>query len=474
MESLNFNDILNRNDEVQKFKDILNNFENIKSTYRMNKSLYNKNINSNTLSPEEIKKYNDLKYKNEELLYILKKGIYIYGNSGIGKTKFITDLLNEMEYDVINYNSSDLKNQNILENITRYNMSDKNILHMFNRKENKIAIIMDDIDNMGSGDKGGINSLIKLIRPKKTKKQRLEDMTILPIICIGNYQNNKKIKELIKVCNVIELKTPTDQQIKSILNQILFNITPELITNIINYVQGDINKLLFVYDIYKTNIEIFDNGNINCLFELKSCIGDTNIITSNLLNNAYNIDKHTDIINETDRTTVGLLWHENIIDLLDKLPINEASRIYKLLLDDICFADYIYRVTFQKQIWQLNEISSLIKTFKTNKYFHDNYTKKIHYEPQNIRFTKVLTKYSTEYNNYGFIQKLCYKLGMNKSDLFSFFTYQEQLNNMEQLLQDLELYNINELDVNRMYKYIARLTKEVELDDNTYEIEYEK
>ena len=30
---------------------------------------------------------------------------------------------------------------------------------------------MDEIDGMNNGDKGGINSLIKLIRPKKTKKQ---------------------------------------------------------------------------------------------------------------------------------------------------------------------------------------------------------------------------------------------------------------------------------------------------------------
>ena len=37
---------------------------------------------------------------------------------------------------------------------------------------------MDEIDGMNSGDKGGINSLIKLIRPKKTKKQRLEEVTL--------------------------------------------------------------------------------------------------------------------------------------------------------------------------------------------------------------------------------------------------------------------------------------------------------
>ena len=53
---------------------------------------------------------------------------------------------------------------------------------------------------MNNGDKGGINTLIKLIRPKKTKKQKLEDYTLCPIICIGSYHIDKKIRELMKVC----------------------------------------------------------------------------------------------------------------------------------------------------------------------------------------------------------------------------------------------------------------------------------
>ena len=40
------------------------------------------------------------------------------------------------------------------------------------KRKKKIAILMDEIDGMNGGDKGGINSLIKLIRPKKTKKQK--------------------------------------------------------------------------------------------------------------------------------------------------------------------------------------------------------------------------------------------------------------------------------------------------------------
>ena len=32
-----------------------------------------------------------------------KRSIYIYGESGIGKTTFVCDILNELNYDLINY-----------------------------------------------------------------------------------------------------------------------------------------------------------------------------------------------------------------------------------------------------------------------------------------------------------------------------------------------------------------------------------
>ena len=56
-------------------------------------------------------------------------------------------------------------------------------------------------------------------------------------------------------------------------------------------------------------------------------------------------------MNETDRTIVGLLWHENIIDVLEKTSKEESIPFYLKILDNMCFADYIDRITFQKQIW---------------------------------------------------------------------------------------------------------------------------
>ena len=152
-----------------------------------------------------------------------KKGIYIYGTPGSGKTEFVYKLLKELNYDMVKYDAGDVRNKSLIDTITSNNVSNRNVLDMFTKKVRKIAIVMDEIDGMNNGDKGGITALIKLIRQKKTKKQRLENTCSHPIICIGNYYIDKKIKELMKVCNVFELKTPTNKQIDLILQQVIPN-----------------------------------------------------------------------------------------------------------------------------------------------------------------------------------------------------------------------------------------------------------
>ena len=158
------------------------------------------------------------------------------------------------------------------------------------------------------------------------------------------------------------------------------------------------------------------------MFQKKNYNEDVKDIIKKLFNNSYKLNQHTELMNETDRTSVGLLFHENIIDVLEQFPKNNTIPFYKDILNNICFSDYIDRITFQKQIWIFNEMSSLTKTFYNNYLYHEKFgNKKIDYNPKNVRFTKVLTKYSTEYNNGLFIQNLCKQLNMDIKDMFSYF-----------------------------------------------------
>ena len=68
-----------------------------------------------------------------------KRGIYIYGSPGSGKTTFIKNILNDLNYDTISYDAGDIRNKVIIENITKCKMSDKNVLSLFNTKSKPIA-----------------------------------------------------------------------------------------------------------------------------------------------------------------------------------------------------------------------------------------------------------------------------------------------------------------------------------------------
>jgi Cdc6-like AAA superfamily ATPase len=474
MKNIDMNSILNREEKAKQFKEIL------------------------TLFPT---------HKN---LVTFKKGIYVYGEPGTGKTTFVIDLLKELDYDIVKYDAGDIRNKSIIDTITHHNMADKNIISMFHRKVKKIAIVMDEIDGMNNGDKGGINTLIKLIRPKKTKKQKLEETCLNPIICIGNNYMDKKIKELMKVCHIIELVTPTNQQVENILvrcfpnlqekvnknanntntniNSVTKNTSQKsersLIESMTSYIQGDLRKLDSIVEIYKEleisknkkednkdNMFSLINGDIdifNTIFQKKTYSDDTKKITKRLLNNYFSLNEHNAVMNETDRTIIGLLWHENIIDVLGgKIPKNVSMPFYLSQLENICFADYIDRITFQKQIWQFNEMSSLIKTFKNNKMYHDTFKKKPKYNPIEVRFTKVLTKYSTEYNNLTFIQNLCQILDMDRKDMLScFLELRNKYNGDENAIFELFTnYDITKLDISRLYRYIDKYVKDTCLDD---------
>jgi DNA polymerase III delta prime subunit len=443
MEHLNINKLLNREKIIQQIKDKLKSFDE----------------NSKNMS--------------------LNRGIYIYGSPGSGKTYLIKEICKELDYDVISYNAGEIRNKNVINEITKYNMSNVNVVTMFQKKKKKIVILMDEIDGMNNGDKGGINALIKIIRPKKTKKQKQEEYSSNIIICIGNYHMDKKIKELMKVCTTFELPKPENSEILNVMQDLMPKISERYYNSITSFIQNDLRKMNVLYNMYVKDDTIFIKDKldeeIKELLNIKSYNEDIKIILKNLLNNCYSIDKHNEIMNETDRTIIALLWHENVIDILSKRKNIDSIKIYNKLTDNMCFADYIDRITFQKQIWQFNEMTSLIKTMYNNNILQEYISsgKKITFNPQEVRFTKVLTKYSTEYNNSLFIMHLCELLSMNKQDLYSFFiNIRIQNEDDEQNIYNiLENYEIQKLDVIRMYKFIDRFLYEDKISEITEECE---
>ena len=229
-------------------------------------------------------------HKKMDLTY--KRGIYIYGKPGCGKTEFVMKILKDINFDVLKYDAGDIRNKSIIDLIKNDNMSDKNVISLFKKVSQQITIVMDEIDGMNSGDKGGISSLIKLIRPKKTKKQKTEEITYNPIICIGNYRSDKKIQELKKVCLCFELQSPTDNQIKEILFKTMPEMDNSLLENLVTFLKGDLRKLESIYNIYNNHQSMLKNDIIQNILKPKIFNEDSKNITKNFLTNRFCFDNH--------------------------------------------------------------------------------------------------------------------------------------------------------------------------------------
>ena len=265
---------------------------------------------------------------------------------------------------------------------------------------------------------------------------------------------DKKMRELKDTCESVYIRNPT---IKEIKNYIL-HINPTLkncdINNIVSYSNTNIRKIQDILKLYPKNKYLIEN----IIFSNKYLIYDTKDIVALLFNNKIGMSQHTLMIDEQERTSLSLYIHENIIDQIPIGKLRDTIYIYENILNNLCYVDTLDGIIFQKQIWSLNEITSIIKNIINPYMLHILKEKRKVSEIKNestFRFTKVLTKYSSEYNNYIFIQDICQKLQMNKSDIIFYFEYlQNKYSDIQNIYDILESYEIGKLYTDRMFRYI--------------------
>ena len=397
------------------------------------------NININKILNREIEENNLIDLLNSNI----KKSIYLYGELGNGKTFFVKNILQKLNFEIIDLDVIDVKNNSLI-NIC-YSYYNQNILNNFYKKKQKNIILIDSLECVYNNNKNIITQLIKVLKNKKKIN--------CSILFIGNFlYDDKKFIDIIKNSHIIHLKPIPKENIFLLFKTLMPKLNDNLFEAIYFYTYDNLFKIIHIYNLYN-NKQTISLPLLNNFYKNKTKSENTKLTTHDLLINYYPLYKHSVLVYDTDRTIVSLLWHENIIELLKS---NKLSYLlyYKEILQNICYGDYLDRVTFQKQIWIFNEMSFLIKTmynnYKIHKVFQIN-----SFALNEIRFTKVLTKYSTEYNNYLFIQNLCLILNMDKKDLFSYFIYLKKIfkndNDIYNLLND---YEINKLDIQRIYKYI--------------------
>ena len=215
-------------------------------------------LKGNDVNIKWIKKWlNTFKNNNNEFKNF-KNGLLISGDSGVGKTLTAQMLLKEENFDIIEFNASELRSAKIIREKFKSLINGSNILKMVNNT-NKIGILMDEIDS-NSIDKGCLKEIISYIENDETyilndikKKKKVKDTHInkYPIICICNSLSST-IKFLNKACVTLNFESPNDKIILEIINKICENesISIDLKSKklLVNYCQNDYRRIIYILD----------------------------------------------------------------------------------------------------------------------------------------------------------------------------------------------------------------------------------
>jgi SpoVK/Ycf46/Vps4 family AAA+-type ATPase len=378
-----------------------------------------------------------------------EKVLMIIGHTGSGKTKLAQLLLQEFNYQIIEYNSSDTRSQKKITEVIKKTLAFRNVIDMFNDNKKPLGIIMDEIDTIcKTGDKGGFSEFLNIIKmndkyesylkdiennkkKKSSIKKNTDDFIKLynPIICTTNDINDKKINELKKFSKVVYLKKDLSNEMKILIKDIFLKnnltVNDDAIEEIIKISGNDIRRLfIYLEDIYyafranSINYNILNIDFIKKYNNVDSCKNmDLQLIeATHHIFYKTNSFYENQVLFDIDCLLLPLMVYHNSLLVIKKSKDDPKKKlnIYKEMLYSLCIHDTIQTNIFEIQEWNdFYDISSLYGSVLPN--YYSTLLSDYKENQVELQFTNLLNKISQMFVNKKLVNSA--KYGLNKIDL---------------------------------------------------------
>ena len=192
------------------------------------------------------------------------RAVLISGPPGIGKTTSAHLVAKMQGYSPLEFNASDARSKKLIENMLQDTINNKSLDSWYSttvkqpssstdlpRIHERTVLIMDEVDGMSGGDRGGVGAINALI--KKTK---------VPIICICNDRRNQKMRPFEHTTYNLSFRKPDANQVKSRMLSIAFKeklkIPGEVMAQLIEAAQSDIRSVINMLSTWKLSKDSMD------------------------------------------------------------------------------------------------------------------------------------------------------------------------------------------------------------------------
>lgn len=300
----------------------------------------------------------------------------LIGNPGVGKTTLVHSVCKQEKYLLKEFNASHVRTGSYFREIIYPLLTEKGITEWICPSMNcGKAVLLDEIDGLSQGEKGGINELYDFL--KENKKTRTN-----PLILISNILEGKTMKQLKKYCFIQYIHMPE----KSILEGVLRNtISDEL------YSLNDVRKI-FQHTVHTTFTQQITNP-VSSMDE-----DDTHIAVKAAWYTLFDKWKRDEELSlETkDANLSGIIFHQNIPLYLKEN--NAPLDMYILVLELLRISDVADFWAFFHQAWTLLPFSYNIKLKYPNIYIQQFEKPNPIPSKEELVYTQILTKQSSLFN----------------------------------------------------------------------------